>query len=106
MAFPKKGTRTIIVDTHIFLWKIKKCPSHNEKHDIQYEIPIQHILGGQVFLASVGYCRSVGYHQNETFAITPALIEKCIRYAQSQGWDFLKKLPPFKRDCTAIQRLT
>ena len=102
MSFPKKGTRTIVVDNNTFLWKVKKCPSHSEKHDVQYEIPIQHVLGGQLLLASVGYCRSKWYHESEVFSITPLLIERCIRYAQADGWHFHEKLPPLRKDCIAI----
>ena len=102
MSFPKKGTRTIVVDNNTFLWKVKKRSSHSEKHNVQYEIPIQHVLGGQLLLASVGYCRSKGYHESEVFAITPLLIERCIRYAQADGWHFHEKLPPLRKDCTKI----
>jgi len=44
MSFPRKTKRTIAVDNSNFIWMVRKKPNHNERHDSDYLIPIQHEL--------------------------------------------------------------
>lgn len=101
MSIPRKGSRKIAIDGEEFIWKIKKHPSHNERHNVGYEIPVQHVNGGQILLVSLGYCRS-RYDRRNTYPVTPSLIGRCIKYAVYDGWKFKEKLPPLQKDCTAI----
>lgn len=102
MAITSKGSRNIEVNGHKFIWKIKKHPNHNERHNATYNIPIQHIEGGQLLLVSIGYCRSYNYEGSKTFQITPSIIARCIKRAINEGWSFLEKLPPLEKDYSII----
>lgn len=87
MAIAKKGLRQIIVDDKIFYWKIRKKISHNEKHDVEYEIPVQHESEGQILLINVGFCRSESY-ERESMEITPSLIQSKVIEAIELGWEY------------------
>ncbi|WP_336960776.1 hypothetical protein [Chryseobacterium contaminans] len=87
MAIAKKGLRQIIVDDKIFYWKIRKKISHNEKHDVEYEIPVQHESEGQILLINVGFCRSESY-ERESMEITPSLIQSKVIEAIELGWKY------------------
>lgn len=102
MAIPQKGSRKIVVDGNEFIWKIKKYPSHNERHDVDYRIPIQHVEGGQLLLVPLGYCRFWEYNGSHFFPITPSIIEKCIKLAIKDGWKYLEKLPPLTKNCSTV----
>lgn len=95
MAIAKKGLRKIIVDDDIFYWKIRKKISHNEKHDIEYEIPVQHENDGQILLINIGFCRSESYGR-ESMEITPSLIKSKIAEAIELGWKYHKQGKPIK----------
>ena len=75
------------------MWKVRSKVSHEEKHEAQLAIPIQHIAGGQLFVAYVGYSRS-GYEAYDIVEtgdlkkITPAIIEACIVKALNLGWQY------------------
>ncbi len=101
MAIPKRGSRKTIIDGNTFLWKIRKHPTHNERHDVDYLIPVQHIEGGQVLLLSMGYNRS-GYRNDYLFMITPGMLADCIKDAISEGWNFRCKQPPKIKDCSKV----
>lgn len=98
MTMPRKGSRKIVIDGNEFIWKIKKDPSHSESHDVMYQIPIQHIGGGQILLVSTGFCRSYAYKGSRVFQITPSIITRCIEYAIGEGWQFMEKLPPLEKN--------
>ncbi len=85
----------------MFLWAIRKYPTHNERHDVEYKIPIQYINGGQLLLVQLGYCRS-GYTSSVIPSIRSRIIEKCICKALDCGWDFKLKHPPLELDCLDI----
>lgn len=95
MAIAKKGLRKIVVAHEIFYWKIRKKISHNEKHNIEYEIPVQHENEGQILLINVGFYRSVPYGR-ESMEITPNLIESKILEAIEAGWEYHKPGKPVK----------
>ena len=95
MAISKKGLRKITFSQEVFLWKIKKKASHNERHDNDYEIPIQYESGGQILLACVGFCRSQGYGR-EPMEITPSLISSCITEAIGLGWKHKEPEKPIR----------
>lgn len=101
MSMPIKGSRKIVVDGNEFIWKVKKHPSHNERHNVDYLVPVQHISGGQIVLLSIGYNRS-GYSSRNTFTITPSIISKCIKFAIAQGWQFKEKLSTLEIDCSSV----
>ena len=75
------------------MWKVRKKVSHEEKHEAQLAIPIQHIAGGQLFIAYIDYSRS-GYEAygivetGKLKKITPAIIEYCIVKALNLGWQY------------------
>lgn len=96
MTIAKKGLRKIIVAREIFYWKIKKKILHNEKHNSEYEIPVQHENEGQILLINVGFGRSVSYGR-ESMEITPNLIESKIMEAIALGWEYHKPGKPVKR---------
>jgi hypothetical protein len=93
MALAKKGLRTIQVDGESFVWRVRRRVSHEEKHEAQLNIPIQHVCGGQLFIAHLGYSRS-GYEAygiagaGSMKEITPAMIEACIIKAIGLGWQY------------------
>ncbi len=101
MAFPKKGTRKISVSGENFFWRIRKKVSHNERHDDEIGIPIQHESEGTILIANVGYCRS-GYTKEPISRITPSIIEGCIKLAMEKGWNFKEKGQSFVLDCKSI----
>lgn len=102
MAIAKKGSRKIVVDGNEFIWKVRKYVNHNEHHGVDYCIPVQSV-DGQILLITTGYNRSGSdYSANHQFPITPSIIQKCIRYAISKGWQYKEKRPPFEIDCTSI----
>jgi hypothetical protein len=103
MALPKKGFRKITVDGNQFLWRVRKKISPNERHNCSLGIPIQHIDGGAIFIAYIGYNRS-GYQENNEFAITPLLIKKCITKAINAGWKYMEKGNPFELDCKELRQ--
>ncbi|REC63380.1 hypothetical protein DRF65_04590 [Chryseobacterium pennae] len=90
MAIAKKGLRKIIVIDEVFYWKIRKKISHNERHDVEYEISVQHESEGQILLINVGFCRSEPYGR-ESMEITPSLIESNITEAIELGWEYNKQ---------------
>ena len=99
MALAKKGLRTICVGGEEFVWKVRRKMSHEEKCSAQLCIPIQHISGGQLFIAHLDFSRS-GY---EAYGIpgagilkniTPSIIENCINTAINLGWQFKRTGKP------------
>lgn len=105
MALPKKGNRKITIDGEVFIWKIRKRPTYNEVLGVSYAIPIQHIDGGQILLANMGYCRGYnaknGFTVNE-FPVTPSMIEECIRKGIECGWKYKETSTPLELDCIHI----
>jgi hypothetical protein len=93
MTLLKKGQRTIEVDGEKFVWKIRRKISHEECHDAELNIPIQHISGGRVFIAHISYSRS-GYARqglretNDFKQVTPAIIASNIKAAIALGWQY------------------
>jgi hypothetical protein len=61
MAISKKGLRKIQVEGENFYWRVRKKISHDEYHNDQLGIPIQHESEGQLLIAYIGYCRSKDY---------------------------------------------
>lgn len=88
MAISKKGFRKIDVDGEIFYWKIRKKISHEEAHNTQYGVPIQHQSDGQLLIAYVGFCRSRDYGRESVNSVTPSIIKRCIPEAIDLGWKF------------------
>lgn len=90
MAISLKGMRKITVNGEVFLWKIRKKISHNEAHNDEYAIPIQHLSGGQVLFVSVGFTRAYGGYYNESpESVTPKMIQPLIEQAIQLGWKYL-----------------
>lgn len=87
MALAKKGLRRMVVGDQIFYWKIRKIVSHNEKHNEEYGIPVQHESKGQLLLIYTGLCRSIDYGR-EPMNITPQIIKSKIIEAIDLGWKF------------------
>lgn len=92
MTLARKGLRTIEVAGEKFVWRIRKKVSHEEKHGAPLDIPIQHVLGGQLLIAHIGYARS-GYGASGVAGtgppkITPATIKDCIARAIRLGWQY------------------
>lgn len=87
MAIAKKGLRKIVVNNEIFHWKVRRKISHNEQHNSDYSIPIQHESEGQIILISIGFCRSEGYGR-KPMKITPGLIQSHILDAIDLGWAY------------------
>ena len=93
MTLAKKGLRTIAVAGEKFVWRVRRKVSHEEKHGAPLDIPIQHLHGGQLFIAHVSYARS-GYEACEMEGtgtlrkVTPATSKDCIVRAISLGWQY------------------
>lgn len=94
MAISKKGLRKINVNGENFYWKIRKKISHNEAHNSEYRIPIQHEIEGQILFIQVRFCRSYGYDLEPILAVTPRLIKQKIVEAINLGWQFQLKGNP------------
>jgi len=94
MAISKKGLRKIRVAEETFYWKVRKKISHDEAHNEQLGIPIQHESGRQLLIAYIGYGRSIGYGRESLQSITPSIIKDCILEAIQLGWNFDKKEKP------------
>ena len=94
MAISKKGLRKIQVAEETFYWKVRKKISHDESHNEQLGIPIQHESGGQLLIAYIGYGRSIDYGRESLESITPCMIKNCILEAIELGWHFDKKEKP------------
>lgn len=75
------------VDDDIFYWKIRKVISHEERHDQEYGIPVQHESEGRILLVYAGLCRS-GYNGEEAITVTPHLIHTKIKEAIKLGWQY------------------
>lgn len=81
--------RKITVNGEVFLWKIRKKISHNEAHNDDLAIPVQHTSGGQVLFISVGYTRAYGGYENQSPAsVTPQMIRPLIEQAMGLGWNY------------------
>ncbi|WP_343748645.1 hypothetical protein [Fluviicola sp.] len=90
MAVSLKGMRKITVNGEVFLWKIRRKISHNEAHNDDYAIPVQHHSGGQLLFVSVGFTRSYGYQNDSPESVTPSMIRPLIEQAISLGWKYDK----------------
>lgn len=89
MAISLKGMRKITVNGEVFLWKIRKKMSHNEAHNVEQAIPIQHISEGQLLFVSVGFTRAYGgYENNSPESVTPKMIQPLIEQAIQLGWKY------------------
>lgn len=89
MAISLKGMRKITVNDEVFLWKIRKKLSHEEAHNDQYPIPVQHISGGQVLFVFVGFTRANhGYYNESPESVTPGMIRPLIEEAIALGWKY------------------
>ena len=88
MAISKKGFRKIDVNGETFFWKVRKKISHDEAHNDQYGVPIQHQSEGQLLIAYVGFCRSEGYGRESVNSVTPSIVKSCILEAIGLGWKF------------------
>ena len=96
MAISKKGLRKIEVDGEEFYWKVRKKISHNEAHDEELGIPIQHKSDGQLLIACIGFCRSDYPWTEHLTSIKPSLIRTCILKAIELGWKYDQKGKPIK----------
>jgi hypothetical protein len=98
MSLAKKGLRRSQVDGKKFLWKVRGKISHNEWHNAQIGIPIQHESGGQLFIAYVGYSRSCyeayGMGDFSLKPIMPSVIKDSILQAIKLGWSYEKTGKP------------
>ncbi len=94
MAISKKGLRKIQVSGEEFYWKVRKKISHDEAHNDQLGIPIQHKSEGQLLMVYVGYCRSEDYGREPLKSITPSIIKECIMTAIELGWKYDEKGKP------------
>jgi len=94
MSIAKKGLRKININGENFYWKIRKKISHNESHNIEYAIPIQHEDEGQLLFIYVGFCRSYGYQEKTVENITPLIVKEKIIEAIELGWNYLEKGDP------------
>ncbi|MGV3611334.1 MAG: pentapeptide repeat-containing protein [Fluviicola sp.] len=91
MAISLKGMRKITVSGEVFLWKIRKKMSHDENHNDQVMIPVQHNSGGQVLFVFVGFTRAYGgYINNSPKSVTPKMIEPLILEAILLGWKYFE----------------
>lgn len=89
MAISSKGMRKITVNGEVFLWKIRHKMSHEEDHNDQYAIPVQHPSGGQLLFVFVGFSRAWGgYINNSPESVTPKMIQPLIEEAMKLGWKF------------------
>ena len=89
MAISLKGMRRITVNGEVFHWKIRKKISHDEAHNDQYAIPVQHHSGGQVLFVFVGFTRAYGGYYNESpQSVTPGMIKPLIEKAIQLGWKY------------------
>ncbi len=89
MAISLKGMRKITVSGEVFHWKIRRKISHDEAHNDQYAIPVQHISGGQVLFVYVGFTRAYGgYQNNSPESVTPSMISPLIEKAILLGWNY------------------
>ncbi len=91
MSIAKKGLRKINVNGENFYWKIRKKISHNESHNSEYAIPVQHENEGQLLFIYVGFCRSYGYQERVVESVTPSMIKEKIIEAIELGWNYLEK---------------
>ncbi|SDJ91575.1 hypothetical protein [Chryseobacterium jejuense] len=89
MSIAKKGLRKIIVTDEVFYWKIRKKISHIERHNVEYDIPVQHESEGQILLINIGFCRSE-YYGRKPMQVTPSDIESSITEAIELGWEYRK----------------
>ena len=94
MAISKKGCRKIQVSGETFLWKVRKKVSHDERHNDQLGIPIQHASEGQLLIVYLGYCRSEDYGRESVVSITPTMISESIQEAIKLGWNYKEKGKP------------
>lgn len=94
MAISKKGLRKIRVSNENFYWRVRKKISHDEAHNEQLGIPIQHENAGQLLIAYIGFGRSEDYGREALKSITPSIIRKCILEAIQLGWNYDKKAKP------------
>ncbi len=88
MAISKKGLRAIVVEDETFYWKVRRKVSHNEGHNVEYAIPIQHESEGRLLFVYVGFCRSEDYGRESIASISPKLIRRKILEGIALGWDF------------------
>ncbi|MET1080716.1 MAG: hypothetical protein ABWY06_22120 [Pseudomonas sp.] len=88
MAIALKGMRKISVHKEIFLWKIRRKISHDEAHNVEYAIPVQHSGGGQVLFVFVGFTRAYGYGNSSPASVTPGMIRPLIETAIGLGWQY------------------
>jgi|APSaa5957512622_1039677.scaffolds.fasta_scaffold142201_1 hypothetical protein len=102
MTFPAKARRKIIVDDKVFFWLIRKKPTWNEVTDDPYMIPIQHVNGGRLLRADIGFCRSE-YVDRTIPVVTPSIVERIIRFAIESGWECeVRDSHPLTLDCAGI----
>ena len=94
MAISKKGLRKIEVLNEDFFWRVRKKISHDEAHNEQLGIPIQHESGGQLLIVYIGFGRSKDYGRESLESITPSIIKDCILKAIELGWKFNEKERP------------
>ncbi|MET3535988.1 hypothetical protein [Chryseobacterium limigenitum] len=94
MAISKKGLRKINVNNEIFYWKIRRKISHNEAHNDEYSIPVQHESEGQLLFVNVNFGRSYGYGDDFIKSVTPVMIKEKIIEAINLGWKYNEKGNP------------
>jgi hypothetical protein len=83
-----KGFRKINVAGENFYWKVRKRISHEEAHNGQLGIPIQHESKGQLLFVYIGFRRSKDYGMESIQSVTPSIIKNCITEAIKLGWQF------------------
>ena len=88
MAIALKSIRKITVNEEVFLWKIRKKISHDEAHNDQYPIPVQHISGGQALRCCRSYKGYGGYYNESPESVTPKMIRPLIEKAIQLGWKY------------------
>ena len=94
MAISKKGLRKINVNDEVFYWKIRRKISHNEAHNEEYSIPVQHESEGQLLFINVNFGRSYGYGDEYIKSVTPVMIKEKIIEAINLGWKYNMNVNP------------
>ncbi|QDT65918.1 hypothetical protein V22_31810 [Calycomorphotria hydatis] len=100
MSISKKGSRRIVVDGHVYVWKIRGKSSFVQGTcGSAIASAVKHLEeNGSTLVIYFPCSRLDSRGESETNSITPSLIEQGIRSAISEGWKPKESGPTYYYD--------
>ena len=96
MAIPSKGSRRILVEGASYRWSVRARPTYTQaiaQGPLSFAVELED-SGRTTLVVTVNALRPDSWLGSTSAVITPAVVERAIRQALSQGWHPTQKGSP------------